>query len=172
MHLQTARLQLRPLHPTDIPALIQLWTDPMITYYMGGPRDAVKLQQGFTDDLNNPIPETYDLWPVLEISTGKLIGHCGLLDKEIAHQPEVELIYLITQSAWGQGYATEIVLALQQYAFEQLKLSRLVALIDPNNIASEHVAIKVGLQFEQTIIRPSGKVMKLYAINNKLTNSE
>ncbi len=165
MHLKTGRLQLRLLTPTDIPSLIELWTNPEVTRYMGGPRDAAKLQQGFTEDLNNPIPETYDLWPVIETSTGQVVGHCGLLAKEIDHQPELELIYLIVQSAWGQGYATEITLALKQYAVEQLKLSRLVALIDPHNTASERVALKVGLQFEKMVTRPGGKVMKLYAVN-------
>ena len=44
-------------------------------------------------------------------------------------------------------------------------LDRIVALIDPKNIASEGVALKAGLRFEREVTRPGGKVMKLYVVN-------
>lgn len=115
--------------------------------------------------MNNPTPDTYDLWPVIEKASSQLVGHCGLLDKEIDGKSEIELVYVIAKSAWGKGYATEMALALKQYAQEQMGLDRIVALIEPDNSASEGVALKVGLRFEREVVRPGGKVMKLYAVN-------
>jgi hypothetical protein len=37
-----------------------------------------------------------------------------------------------------------------------------VALIDPANIASEGVALKVGLRYEKDALRPTGKMMRVY----------
>ena len=165
MRLETERLLLRAMQPDDIPALVRLWTDPEVTRYMGGPREPAYLEKVFAEDLNNPTPDTYDLWPVIEKASSRLVGHCGLTDKEIEGKPEIELVYVIAKSAWGKGYATEIALALKQYAQEQMGPDRLVALIDPVNAGSEGVALKVGLHFEREVTRPGGKVMKLYAVN-------
>ena len=37
--LETERLILRYQQASDVPALVDLWTDPAVTRYMGGPRD-------------------------------------------------------------------------------------------------------------------------------------
>jgi RimJ/RimL family protein N-acetyltransferase len=133
---------------------------------MGGPRDRSYLVETFEDDLRNP-PSSYDLWPVIEKASSQLVGHCGLLDKNIDGVPEIELVYVFARSAWGKGYATEMALALKKYAREQMGLNRLVALIDPENAASERVAVKAGVCFEREITRPGGKVMQLYTVNGE-----
>lgn len=163
MHIETERLLLRSLQPSDVPALVQLWTDPDVTHYMGGPRDPDSLQNSFEEDLQTPPPGPFDLWPVVEKASGQVVGHCGLLDKEVDGVTEIELVYVFSKEAWGKGYATEIALALKEYARTSLKLSRLIALIDLENAASEHVATKAGLHFEKETLRPSGTLMRVYA---------
>ncbi|HVP22149.1 MAG TPA: GNAT family N-acetyltransferase, partial [Anaerolineaceae bacterium] len=39
--------------------------------------------------------------------------------------------------------------AIRDYAFTTLRLERLVCLIDPQNIASQRVAEKIGMAFEK-----------------------
>jgi ribosomal-protein-alanine N-acetyltransferase len=95
---------------------------------------------------------------------GELVGHCGLLDKELEYRQEIELIYVIRRAAWGRGYATEVVKALKRHAFETLGLGRLIALIEPGNVASESVAIKVGMRLQKEIVPPGGANRLLYAI--------
>ena len=92
------------------------------------------------------------------------MGHCGLLDKEIEDAPEIEINYFFIPETWGQGYATEIALALKQYAERELGLSRLVALIAPENVGSAKVAEKIGMMLEQEIVRPGGAVKHLYTM--------
>jgi len=45
---------------------------------------------------------------------------------------------------WRQGYATEAVGAVVEFAFNKLMFSELSALIHPNNIASQRVVEKSG----------------------------
>ena len=162
--LQTERLILKRLESSDIPDLIELWCDPDVTHYLGGPRDRAKLKTSFEEDLRDPFAEQYDLWPVVEKATRDVIGHCGLLEKEVDGKNEVELIYIFKPSAWGKGYASEMGGALKRYAFEEMSVERLIALIEPENEASERVALKIGMRFEKEVVRPGGAVRKVYAI--------
>jgi ribosomal-protein-alanine N-acetyltransferase len=165
--LETNRLLLRRLQPSDIPSLIDLWCDSDVTQYMGGPRDREKLQTIFEEDLKDPFAEEFDLWPVVEKQTQEVIGHCGLLDKEIEGKEEIEVNYIFKSSAWGKGYASEIGSALIEYAFKEKKLTRLIALIEPENAPSERVAAKIGMRFEKEVLRPGGAKRKVYVTEAK-----
>jgi ribosomal-protein-alanine N-acetyltransferase len=166
MLLKTNRLLLRPIQPSDLPSLIKLWSNPDVTRFMGGPRQKDELQKGFTEDIKNPTQGDYDLWPVLEKASGQLVGHCGLLDKEVDRVIEIELVYVFDHHAWGKGFASEIASALKNYAFQKLRLNRLIALIEPENAASERVAIKVGMTLENETLRPGGRLMRVYSVIN------
>lgn len=165
--LETERLILRRQQATDIAPLVDLWADPEVTRYMGGPRDRDWLQSVFEETAQDPYAERYDLWPVIEKETDQVVGHCGLLDKEVEGRTEIELNYVLVPSAWGKGYATEVGLALKRYAFESMRIDRLIALIEPENAASERVAVKIGLRFEKEVVRPGGALRKVYAIEAK-----
>lgn len=160
---ETKRLTIRLVTEADVNALALIWTDAQVTRFMGGPRVYEELCAGFKQDLEAPPPK-FDLWPVLEKSTATVIGHCGLLAKEVDGQNRVELVYVIAAAFWGRGYATEAAMAIRDYAFQTLKVVRLVSLIDPLNTASEKVAMKVGMKFVRDTVRPNGKTMKVYAI--------
>lgn len=163
--LETDRLLLRRQRAADVPALVDLWTDPAVTRYMGGPRDRERMQTVFEEIAQDPAAETYDLWPTIEKSSGRVIGNCGLTDKEVDGRHEIEVVYVLAAGAWGRGYATEIARALVTYGFEERGLSRIIALIEPENGASARVAEKAGLTFEKDVIRPGGAHRHVYAID-------
>jgi RimJ/RimL family protein N-acetyltransferase len=165
--LESERLQLRYQQAADVEALVDLWSDPEVTRYLGGPRDRAWLQSVFEETAAAPYAEAYDLWPVIEKETGRLVGHAGLLEKEVAGRAEIELTYVLAASAWGQGYATEIGRALKRYAFEERGLERLVALIEPENAGSERVALKVGMTLEREVVRPGNELRRLYAVERE-----
>ena len=162
--VETERLRLRPVEFSDIPALVDLWSDPDVTRYMGGPRDRVELTRIFQEVARDPWAERYDMYPVEEKETGRLVGHCGLTNKEVEGKTEIELVYVLAQSAWGRGYATEIATAIKAYAFEQMGVARLIALIEPENEASEKVAVKVGMRLEKQVVRPGGAIRRVYGV--------
>ena len=164
--LETERLILRRQQTSDIAPLVELWTDPEVTRYMGGPRDEGRLRSIFDETAQDPYAERYDLWPVIEKETSRVVGHSGLLEKEVEGRSELELIYVLASSVWGKGYATEIGRALKQYALEEMGIERLIALIEPENAASERVAAKIGMRFEKEVIRSGRVVRRLYGIES------
>lgn len=166
MRIETERLTIRNLQESDVKSLVNIWTDPDVTYYMGGPRDYNMLYMNIMEDAGMKNPPKFDLWPVIKKSDGEVIGHCGFLDKEIDGNIEIELIYVLAKSAWGNGYATEAALGLKEYGFKELGLKRIVTLIDPENAGSERVAVKCGLKHEKDVLRPNGKNMRLLVCDN------
>jgi len=162
--LETPRLLIRRLEPGDVDALVALWTDPEVTRYVGGPREPAKLRAGLEADAAAPAAPAMDLWTVVEKASGRVVGNCGLLEKTVDGQAEVELAYVLARSAWGHGYATEAAAAVCRYAFETLSLRRLVSLVDPPNAASLRVAARLGMRLKGETVRPDGRRLLLLVV--------
>jgi RimJ/RimL family protein N-acetyltransferase/precorrin-6B methylase 2 len=171
MKIETRRLVIRDLEQSDLPALAALWSDPEVTRHMGGPRDYAVVVSSLAEDLQI-VQEVYDLRPVIDKASDQVIGHCGYLEKEVDGRSEIELTYVLARAAWGKGLATEAAKALRDYAFQSLQCSRLIALIEPGNQASERVAQKIGMRFERETFRPGGAIRLIYAIELQTWNPE
>ncbi len=165
--LETKRLRLRYQRHSDIPFLVALWADPKVTAFLGGPRDRDWLRSVFEQTAQNPTAERFDLWPVEEKETGHLVGHCGLLEKDIEGKSEIELNYVLAPTAWGKGYASEVGQSIAQYGLQGLGLQRLIALIEPQNEPSKRVAISVGMRLDKEVTRPGGAVRLLYVLERE-----
>ncbi len=165
MKIETERLIAKSNREVDLEPLAALWADPDVTCYMGGPRNYEEILGILREDAQaNPQP-AFDLWPVIEKETGQIIGTGGILDKDIDGRNQHEIIYVLAKSAWGKGFATELASSLRDYAFTELGLKRVTALVDPENVKSARVAIKIGLRYEKDTVRPNGKIMRLFALN-------
>ena len=162
MRLETDRLLLRALRPEDVESLVTLWSDPKVTRFLGGPRDDEWLRTVFHEDLAHPPVGPLGQWPVVRKPSGEFVGHCGLIPKEIEGREEIELIYILDSSQWGKGYATEIGTALLRFAVEELHRTRVVSLIDVENLASKRVAEKLGMHLEAMVKRPDGVERELW----------
>lgn len=60
---------------------------------------------------------------------------------------EVEVGYLLDQAFWGKGLATEAAQACLKYGFTNFDVESIVAIVHPENIASQRVAEKIGMSF-------------------------
>jgi RimJ/RimL family protein N-acetyltransferase len=78
------------------------------------------------------------------------IGWCSISDWNRDFRCAT-LGYSLTDSAWGQGYATEAVRALLTWSFDALDLNRVEAETDTRNLASARVLEKVGFVREGTM---------------------
>jgi RimJ/RimL family protein N-acetyltransferase len=86
-------------------------------------------------------------------STSEFIGYCGLTEyPDIDGLCEIEVGYRLMRKFWGYGYATEAACAIRDYAFSELNLPRLVALIEPVNKRSIGVARKLGMKLEKDVM--------------------
>jgi len=153
MILETERLLLRHLVMDDLNNLFALYQDPEIRKYF--PEGVLTLEETKEElewHMNgHPRHPELGLWATIHKETGKFIGRCGLLPWKIDNNLEVEIAYLIDKNYQGQGLATEAASGLLKYGFEELNLSRLICLIDPDNIASQKVAQKIGMTLEKKV---------------------
>ena len=149
--LETERLLLRHLVMDDLDELYALYRDPEITKYIpDAPRSREEAQEELEWHMHgHPKYPELGLWATIHKGTGRFIGRCGLLPWEIDGQKEVEVAYTIARMYWRQGLGSEVARALRQYGFEKLNLSRLICLVDEENIASQKVAEKIGMRFEK-----------------------
>src|SRR3546814_17538372 len=60
--------------------------------------------------------------------------------------PGNEVGWTFHRDAWGKGYATEAATAAMDYAFDTLGWDRVIHCIDPDNLASQRVALRLGSQ--------------------------
>jgi len=151
--LETPRLILRRQLPSDLDDLWALYCDPEITKYIpDAPRTREEAREELEWHMNgHPRNPDLGLWATIHKESEKFIGRCGLLPWEIGGQSEVEVAYTIERNYWRQGLATEAAQAILNYGFEKLNLLRLVSLIEPENIASQRVAEKIGMRFEKRV---------------------
>ena len=151
--LETERLLLRHLEMPDLDELFKLYSDAEIRkYYPEGVLNYEETREELEWFLNgHPERPELGLWATIHKETGKFIGRCGLLPWTIDDKLEIEISYMIDKAYWRQGLATEAANGIMQYAFEQLKVSRLICLMEPGNIASQRVAQKVGMKLERRV---------------------
>jgi ribosomal-protein-alanine N-acetyltransferase len=164
--LETDRLILRHQTPTDLNDLWALYQDSEITRYIpDAPRSREEAREELEWHMNgHPKYPELGLWATIYKGNKKFIGRCGLLPWTIDGQHEVEVAYTIAREYWGQGLATEAAQAILNYGFGKLNLSRLICLIDPQNIASQKVAQKIGMTFEKEASDELG-LFWVYSIN-------
>ena len=82
-----------------------------------------------------------DLLAIELLSSGEVIGYCGLIPRELPDEPE--LAYELLQAQWGHGYATEAGLAVVNWA-RSTGHNRLWAGVRDWNVASRRVLSKLG----------------------------
>lgn len=164
--LETKRLQFRRLIMDDLDALFALYSDPEIRqYFPEGTLNYEDTKEELEWFLNgHPEHPELGLWAAIHKETGQFIGRCGLLPWTIDGRYEVEVAYLLDKRYWKQGLGTEAAQAILQYGFEQLKLPRLICLIDHGNQASQKVATNIGMTFEKEAKDETGSFL-IYSIN-------
>ena len=87
------------------------------------------------------------IFGVWEKESGSYVGELYLANPDW-QVPCVELGYFLVKDKTGSGYATEAAQAMIQFAFEQLKVSRIDLQCAADNLASQRVAERCGFTLE------------------------
>lgn len=85
---------------------------------------------------------------IFEKTQRRAIGYCNIYPHYREDFQYAHIGYAIHNPFWGNGYATECVLALTKIGFEQLNLHRLEAHVNLDNPASKRVLQKAGYAYE------------------------
>jgi len=148
--IQTSRLTLREFRRTDLDAVGAYSGDPRVTRYMFfGPRDADASREYLDGVLDSQLerPRTRFELAVEHRETGRVIGACEL---SMIERDVIDLGYMLEHASWGQGFATELALALADAAFYDLSAERIISTVEVNNKSSLKVLEKTGMQWEAT----------------------
>ncbi len=163
---ETPRLILRQLTLDDLDDLVAIYTYPAVMKFFDS--TYTYTYENRKQWLEERVFKCYKqrgwgLWATIYKMDNKLIGRCGLIPQLVDGQEEVEIGYLLAKEHWGMGLATEAACISRDYGFEKLRANRLISLIDPDNIASQKVANKVGLTYEKDTYMWN-KTVRIYAM--------
>lgn len=148
--LTTARLALRPVTPADRADLIALEADPAVMRFLNGGRPVP--EAGWPDgSFLTPRGTEPEVLAAHTRATGDFVGWFALFDDGVVGGLKTaEIGYRLRHQAWGQGYATEGVLALTAEALGRLGFARVRAETMATNIASCRVLEKAGFRQVET----------------------
>ena len=167
--IATERLFLRKMVQEDFDYLFLVFTDPKVMRSFDGKLfDNSQMDRWIQRNLKHQDKYGYGLFSIIHQKDSVLIGDCGLEHIEVAGTPALELGYGLRSEYWGQGFATEAALAVRDFAFKELALSRLICLIHVTNVASRRVAEKIGMVKEQQIEREKRSYF-VYALSKQET---
>jgi RimJ/RimL family protein N-acetyltransferase len=142
VRLTTERLLLRPPTLEDADAWNAIYRDAEEVWY-GAPRSSVDENRAKLERQIAHFEEHGFGMCSVEIA-GETIGAAGL--QHLEGGPEVEVGYRFLKQQWGRGYATESARASLAYGFDEVGLTRIVAVALETNVASRRVLEKCGLR--------------------------
>ncbi|MCI0706922.1 MAG: GNAT family N-acetyltransferase [Ignavibacteriae bacterium] len=145
----TPRLTFRELTRADLDFIAFLRADPEITRFYPGTYSREDSAEWIQKQLNRYKNDGYGMWLVSAIASQQPVGIVGLMTQDVDGVQEPEIGYIIHNSFWRQGLASEAALAVKGYAFDVLKKPRVISLIRPENIPSIGVAQKMGMTVEK-----------------------
>lgn len=134
IHLETKRLELEPMSDTDIEQLIEQASDAEMK------KAYSEMLDGCRRDVANRI--WYAPWKLSLRGDPKYIG--DLCFKGPAKHSAVEIGYGIEPAYEGNGYMTEAVKAMTEWAFRQPGVHFVEAETEPDNKASQRILEKCG----------------------------
>ena len=147
--IEAERLRLRSIEDSDLDQLYAIFSDPKVMrYWSTPPLESVEEVQALLREIRTGNEQgTMLKWGVALKPADNLIGTVTLFHLDL-DQGRAEIGYAQAQAHWGNGYINEALQALLTHAFEEMKLRRLEADVDPRNAASIKTLERLGFQRE------------------------
>ncbi|HUQ53830.1 MAG TPA: GNAT family N-acetyltransferase [Gammaproteobacteria bacterium] len=141
--LETTRLLLRPTRRHDFEEFAKFQADAESMRYLGSaPQPRSIAWRSFLTMAGAWAMQGFAMFSVIEKTSGRWVGRVGPWQPE--GWPGTEVGWGIASDRCRLGYATEAATAAIDWAFAELGWSEVIHVIDPNNVASQGVARKLG----------------------------
>jgi len=172
--LHTPRLLLRQWRPQDLDAFAAMNADAeVMAHYPArlSREESAALLTRLADHIRT---QGWGLWAVEVPGLASCIGYCGLkpVPFDSFFTPAVEVAWRLARPYWGQGYACEAATAALDFGFRALHLAEVVAYTIPQNVRSERLMQRVGMQrvgtelFDHPLL-PVGHPMRPHVLYRK-----
>jgi RimJ/RimL family protein N-acetyltransferase len=142
----TARLEVRLPRESDRFRFVRLFCDEEFMVFSLGVLTPDAAHRRFDEMLTRSAELPFAKQPVIERSTGTIVGYAGVDWFDFEGRRRLEYGYRLVPEARGVGYATEAGRAVLAKAAETYR-GEIFAIIDPTNHASQNVAAKLGFTF-------------------------
>ncbi len=161
LEFESKRLYFRPLEENDLDLEIDLWTDVEVVRFITGKASTV-------EEIKELMPVVTQragsggigFWCLIQKSTQKKIGHAALLPLPVEVEDtefdllesdswpdrDIEIGVVRKRNSWGNGFATEALVHLLEFAFRETDLAAVFATTDPENHASQKALRKSGMR--------------------------
>jgi RimJ/RimL family protein N-acetyltransferase len=144
-HVETARLELRPISAADEPLFAQLYTDEETMRFIGASLSAERAAASFRKALagmeRSPIPQLF--LAVNEKASLRDVGICSLQNCDLQRRT-VQAGVMFLPAARALGYSKELFIALIQRVFAELPVDELSVQFAVEHIAVQRAVISVG----------------------------
>ncbi len=145
--LTTERLVLRVVEMDDFEHYFTLMTDPAVMRYIGIeegklPTEA-ELRSLVEGAVNAWHTRGYGRWSIFDKETNDFVGFAGFR----CEGGVPELIEIVHERYWGNGYATEAGRAVLDHGFTKLGFSVVCAFTRPANDRARTLLEKIGAEF-------------------------
>jgi len=153
VELRDGELTLRRFTLDDVPAITRACQDPEILRWIP------VIPRPYTDEDARSFVTAEDLGHQFAIvEQGELIGSIGMRVNQFATG---HIGYWCAKEARGRGLTSRALRLVARFGLEELGLGRLELITDPDNLASQRVAEKVGFTREAVLrshlLHPDGR---------------
>lgn len=147
--LETTRFLLREVKEQDYNQIYEIYSnDDVVKYQQIKPMETIDQAQKsviwLKDGFKN---KRFIRWCIAEKKTDKVIGLIALHSFDDFNLI-AQIGFILNKNYWKQGIMGEVGARIVKYAFEEVKLHRIEALIDKENIASCKLSVKLGFKEE------------------------
>lgn len=166
--LETPRLLLRHFCTDDAPLVLELLNDAAFVRFIGdrGVRTLDDARRYIDERLASSYAlNRFGLYAILRKEDGAAVGLCGLVKRD--GLDDVDVGYALLPAYRGHGYALESASAVLNLARSAFGLTRVVAIVDPDNADSIRVLERLSMTFERTVrLREDAPEISLYALTS------
>ncbi|MBB1192752.1 GNAT family N-acetyltransferase [Flavobacterium sp. SOK18b] len=168
--LETDRLFLREMKISDAEALFEMDRNPNVHQYLWNKpvNDISEVYATIESVQKQYIQNNIGRFVIILKESQELIGWAGLkFNTEMVNNKInfFDIGYRLDEKFWGKGYASEASFAWLDYGFNTIKIPLMEAAAHTDNIASNRILQKIGLEMTETYLE-DGVSWNWYELEN------
>lgn len=142
--LETERLHLVRIGQDRLADLFEIYSDPKVVFFYGiEPHRELAETLATIQALDFKFRDGLAIeWGIVLKQTGKLIGTTGFNKYKIGFKGDVG--FGLNSAFWRRGFASDALRAAVRYGFNELKLHRIEAEVDPRNEPAQRLLLSTG----------------------------
>ena len=144
--IQTSRLTLSELQESDFSDFCKLIQDDELMRFDGGAVSDDDAKWFFDKQIENYRELGFGIWICRLNETSETVGICGLRQRTLKREDDVELAFLFHKKYSEQGFEEETMSACIEFAIKTLDVPEVFAVIHTDDTTALNVAERIGMK--------------------------